>query len=112
MTRLLPVALAVFLPATDDETGFTFVRVTKNNAIVDVVNDPTPAAGLGYQINLWKNGVDTGKRLFSRSMDPASAGRISVGPIGLGPGDYIFQVSQVLGALAAYSFIVKFAGQP
>jgi len=111
-TRAAPGALAVFAFATDDETGLTFVRITGKNAVVDVVSDPAPAAGIGYQINLWKNGVDTGKRIFSRSIDPASAGRVSVGPIGLGPGDYYFNVAQVLGGLAAYSFVVKFAGSP
>jgi hypothetical protein len=73
---------------------------------------PAPAAGLLYQINILKNGVDTGKRVYSITIDPATAGRVAVGPLSLSPGDYYFNVAQTLGGLAAYSFIVKFATQP
>lgn len=112
ITRALPLALGAFLPATDDETGLTFVRVTGGNAILDVINSPDPAAGLTYVINIFKNGVDTGRRLYSEGLSAASAGRMSIGPINLGPGDYAFQVAQTAGALAATSFAIKFANQP
>lgn len=80
--------------------------------IVDMASAPQNAAGINYVINIWKNGVDTGKRAYSVTMDPASAGRVALGPLNLSPGDYYFQVAQTLGALTAYSFIVKFAAQP
>ena len=112
-TRVLPLALNAFLPALDDETGLTFIRVTKGGVmILDVVNDPDPAAGLTYTIAIFKAGVDTGRRFYTTSLTPLSAGRISVGPIDLSPGDYFFQVAQTAGALAATSFVVKFNTVP
>jgi hypothetical protein len=111
-TRAAPGALNVFAFATDDETALTFVRISKNNTMLDVVSAPQPAAGINYTIQLWKNGVDTGRRFYSVTIDPASAGRIAVGPISLSAGDYYFNVSQTLGALAAYSFIIKLATAP
>jgi len=107
-TRAAPGALNVFAFATDDITTLTFYRVQDNNTILDVLSDPAPGAGVAYQIDIWKNGIATGRSLFSRTLDPASAGRAAVGPIDIvGPADVGFQVSQVLGALAAYNFVVK-----
>lgn len=111
-TRVAPGALNVFALATDDETGLTFIRISKGNAILDVVSSPQNAAGINHVVNILKNGIDTGRRLYSTALDPASAGRMSVGPILLSPGDYSFNVSQTLGALTAYSIQVKFADQP
>ena len=111
-TRLLPVALGALLPATHDESGLTFIRVGTQNAILDIVSSPQPAAGVNYEIRIIKNNIDTGRRVYSTMSDPASAGRVTVGPIALSPGDYRFDVQQVLGALTAYSFIVKFMRQP
>lgn len=111
-TRVLPLALNAFVLATDDETALTFIRITSNNAILDVLSSPQPAAGVNYVIHVWKNGIDTGRRFYSEQLDPASAGRIAVGPIGLSPGDYFFNVAQTLGVLAAYSFVVKLANAP
>jgi len=111
-TRAAPGALNVDANATDDETGLTYFR-TSQNVILDIVSCPQPAAGVNYRIALLRSGgIDTGRRFFSVSLDPASAGRVSVGPIQLSGGDYFFSVRQTLGALAAYSFIVKFAKAP
>ena len=111
-TRVAPGALNVFALATDDETGLTFIRVSGGNAILDVVSSPQNAAGINHTVNILKNGIDTGRRLYSTSLDPASAGRMAIGPIALSPGDYSFNIAQTLGALTAYSFQVKFARQP
>jgi len=111
-TRAAPGALDTFALAVDEETGLTFIRITSPNVILDMVNDPNPAAGARYEIRIIKGGIDTGRRIYSLSIDPMSAGRIAVGPITLGPGDYSFSVAQRAGALAAYSFIVKFARAP
>lgn len=86
--------------------------MTNPNMILDMASAPQNAAGVNYTINIFKNGVDTGKRAYSVTMDPASAGRVAIGPLSMSPGDYFFQVAQTLGALTAYSFIAKFAAQP
>jgi hypothetical protein len=78
------------------------------NQILDVVNSPDPASGNRYIIQIWKNMKDTGKRLYSDAMSPASAGRIAIGPIDVSPGKLQFKVVQVAGTAAAYSFVVKF----
>jgi hypothetical protein len=106
-TRAAPAALSTYAFATDDVTGLTFYNLTTANQILDMVSDPAPAAGVAYEIALFKNGVDTGRHFFSRSLDPASAGRVAVGPVDLAPGQIGFNVQQTLGALAAYSFVVK-----
>jgi len=97
---------------TDAETGLTFIRVTGNNAILDVVDNLPIIAGDLYTVNIVKNGVDTGRRLYSQAMDPASAGRMSVGPIALSPGDYAFIINQTAGVAAVFAIAVKFANQP
>lgn len=107
-TRVLPLALDAFLFSTDDITTLTFYRANNNNQIQDVVSDPAPGAGVAYEVDIWKNSLPTGRNLFSRSLDPASAGRVAIGPIDvIGPADLSFQVAQRLGALAAYNFLVK-----
>ena len=111
-TRAAPGALNVFAFATDDVTGLTFIRVSSNNAILDIVNDPDPAGGLNYQIRILKNTIDTGRYFSTFSLSPLSAGRVAVGPIALSAGDYYFSVAQTLGGVAATSFLVKFARAP
>ena len=106
-TRAAPGALDVFAFATDDVTALTFYQLAQANQILDMVSDPAPAAGVAYEIALFKNGIDTGRHFFSRSLDPASAGRVAVGPVDVSPGQLQFNVAQRLGALAAYSFVVK-----
>ena len=107
-TRAAPGALNVFAYATDDETGLTFIRVTKATRIVGIVSSPQNAAGVNHQVNLQKGGIDTGRRFYSTALDPAQIGRVAFQPINLSPGDYFFSVSQTLGALGAYSFEVTF----
>lgn len=108
-TAAAPAALNVFAASTDDVTSQTFYTLGENNAILDLVTDPTPAAGLTYQISLFKNGIDTGRAFFSSSLNSTSAGRVSVGPIPISPGNIQFQTKQTAGALTAFSFIVKLA---
>ncbi len=108
-TRALPLALNAFLPATDDLTTATETLLTTPNAILDYVNGPDPAAGLLYTARLIKNGIDTGITAFSTNSSAASAGRSAIGPIDVQSGNVSWSVAQTLGALAAYSFIVKYA---
>lgn len=112
MEKLAAGALLVPVLMTDAETGLTFVRVSRPNAILDVCDNVPIIAGDFYTINIIKNGVDTGRRLYSQSMDPASAGRMSVGPLSLSPGDYAFLITQTLGVAAVFAIAVKFADQP
>lgn len=109
-TRLLPVALDVFLLATDDITALGFYTLARTTEIQDIVNDPDPAAGLRYEIRLLKNGIDTGRGWFTTGLSPASAGRVAIGPVAIGPSNIAFSVAQRLGALTATSFVVKFSG--
>lgn len=106
---MLPLALDAFLNATDDITAQAFARIPNPNAIQDIVSDPNPAAGVRYEIQLTKEGIQTGRGFFSGSLNPDSAGRMAVGPINLSPANYYYSVAQRLGALTAYSFLVKYA---
>jgi hypothetical protein len=105
-------ALNSEVKATDDETALTFIRISKPNAILDVVSSPTPTSGNIYKIKLVKGSIDTGRRFYSTALDPTSAGRMAVGPVGLGPGDYMFLVTQTAGTAANYSFEIKLADTP
>ena len=107
-TRILPVALNVDVLATDDETALAVQQMNGPNAILDMYSAPQNAAGVNYEIRLLKNGVQTGRTFYSVAMDPASAGRSAVGPIDLTAGQYAYTVRQTLGALTAYSFVVKY----
>lgn len=108
-TRAAPAALNTFAFATDDVTALTFTRIPAPNQILDMVNDPDPAAGLTYIIEVTKEGVPTGRRIPTTGISPASAGRIAVGPVGLSPANYGYSVAQSAGALTATSFVVKYA---
>lgn len=108
-TRALPGALNVDAPATNDDTTQQVQQLNENNDIVDMVSSPAPAAGVDYEIRLIKNNVPTGRTFFSNAMNPGSAGRVDIGPVGLSKGQILYQVRQVLGALAAYSFVVKYS---
>lgn len=106
-TRAAPGALDVFAFASDDVTALTFYNLAVNNQILDIVSDPAPGAGVAYEIALFKNGLDTGRHWFSRTLDPASAGRVAIGPVDIAAGQMQFNVAQRLGALAAYNFVTK-----
>jgi len=107
-TRATPTALNVDALASDDETSQQVQQLNQANAILDAFSAPQPAAGVNYEIRLLKNNIQTGRTFYSVAMDPASAGRSAVGPIDLTQGQYGYAVRQVLGALAAYSFVVKY----
>lgn len=111
LTRALPTALGVYALAVDQETGLTFIRVSNNNAIIDVLSSLQPPEGSQYEIRVLKNGIDTGRRLYSEQLDPSSAGRFRF-QANLTPGDYSFSVAQTAGTLATYSFCVVFANPP
>ncbi len=107
-TRILPVSLNTDVLATDDETGLGVQQLNRANVILDIFSAPQPAAGVNYEIRLLKNNIQTGRTFYSVASDPASAGRANVGPIALASGQIAYQVRQVLGALTAYSFVVKY----
>ena len=111
-TSVAPGALATPVIATDDETALTFVNISSPNTILDVFSAPQNAAGINHTVIITKGGIDTGLRLYSVGLDPASAGRAAVGPINLSPGHYGFTMVETLGALTAYSIAVKFAKMP
>lgn len=107
-SAVAPGALNVAVIATDDESTLAFFN-PGNNVILDVVSDPQPAAGINHTVQLWKNGKDTGRRFYSTGLNPASAGRVAVGPIPLAPGNYQLRVIQTLGAFTAYNVVFKMA---
>lgn len=109
-TRAAPAALDVFAFCTDDVSALTFYQLAGPNALLDLVNDPDPAAGLRYQVSLFRNSLDTGRSWFSNSLSAASAGRVAVGPVDIkGPSQIQLNVAQRAGALTAQSFVVKLA---
>jgi len=108
-TLAAPAALNVFNNLTDDETGVATFLILKGNAILDVVNDPDPAAGLRYEFVLNKNGQQTPVRAFSTTISPATAGRTAIGPVTMSQGNYIWSGAQRAGALTATSIVVKYA---
>ena len=108
-TRAAPGALNVDALATDDDTANTIQQINVDNEVIDIFSAPQPGAGINYEIRLIKNNVQTGRTYYSVSLDTGSAGRSNIGPIPLSPGQVSYQVRQVLGALAAYSFVVQYS---
>lgn len=108
-TRAAPGALNVDALATDDDTAQAVQQLNDTNEIVDLFSAPQPAAGVNYEMRLLKNNVQTGRTFFSVAVDPASAGRSDIGPLPLDKGQIAWAVRQVLGALTAYSFVVKYS---
>ena len=109
-TLAAPAALNVFNNATDDVTTVATFLILNNNQVQDIVNDPDPAAGLRYEFVLNKNGMQTPVSVFSTSISPTTAGRMSY-QASMSAGNYIWTGAQRQGALTATSFIVKY-GQP
>lgn len=105
-TRAAPAALDVFAFATDDITAETNYLLSQVTELQDLVSDPDPGA-LRYEIRLFKNGIDSGRAFFSQGLNPASAGRVAIGPVRMSPGKLSFSVAQRSGALTAYSFVTK-----
>jgi len=108
-TRAAPGALNVDALATDDDTAQAVQQLNDDNEIVDLFSAPQPAAGVNYEMRLLKNNVQTGRTFFSVAVDPGSAGRSDIGPLPLSKGQIAWAVRQVLGALTAYSFVVKYS---
>ena len=108
-------ALNVFELATDDVTGLSVQQLNKDNAIIDFVSAPDPAAGLTYQARLLINNLEAGPTFFSDNSSAASAGRTVPGPLPIAVGgasggkQVSYNVAQGAGAAAAYSFIVKYS---
>ncbi len=98
----------VFNNMTDDVTGQAPFTLFAPNTILDIVNDPDPATGT-YEMRLLKNGSETPIKLFSSSMSPTTAVRMSVGPISLGVGQYIWTRQPTSAVVVANSIIVKYA---
>jgi hypothetical protein len=107
-TGAAPAALNVFNNMTDDETAQSQFLILGKNVILDMVNDPDPAAGLRYEFVLLKNGNQTPVRAFSSSISPTTAGRTAIGPISMSAGQFIWSSVQRAGAVAATSIVVKY----
>lgn len=96
---------------TDDITALTFLQLNQGNVILDMFNDPDPAATQRYTIELFKNSISTGRNFFTTAMSTSSAGRAAIGPIRLAAGQMQLGVKQTAGTAAANcSVVVKFAG--
>jgi len=102
--------LGVVQNAVDNETALAFFS-TKPNAIIDFVNDPDPVAGDFYLIALWHGSTDTGKRWFSNSISPLSAGRIRPSPVKLSGGQYQIRITQTAGVAAIHNVLVQLANE-
>jgi len=106
----LPTALNTRVRFVDQSTGLTFTHFNAGTVVLDMINDPDPAAGLRYTIFLIKGSVDTGREFFSTGLSAASAGRMSIGPIKIdGPSDLALEGAQTAGALTITSVAVKFS---
>ncbi|GAI56431.1 unnamed protein product [marine sediment metagenome] len=102
--------IGVMQIALDDETALPFFT-TKPNAILDIVNDPDPAANDYYIVALWHGSRDTGKRWFSNSISPLSAGRIRASPVKLSGGQYQLRITQTAAVAAVHSIVIQFASE-
>lgn len=95
---------------TDDITGLTFVQLSIPNTILDMYNDPDPAASVAYTDELFKNSISTGRNFFTTAMSTGSAGRAAIGPLRLAVGQMQLGSTQTTGTAAATnSVVVKFA---
>jgi hypothetical protein len=111
------LALNVFGLATDDITALTITQLNRSNTILDSVSNPQPTTGEIYQDRVLINGLESGVTFFSNSSDPASAGRVVVGPVPIEVGGaaggkqvaYNCGQTTIGGGAAAYSFLVKYA---
>lgn len=105
----VPTALNVPQFMTDDITTLTFIQLNRNNALLDMYNDPDPTART-YTDELFKNSISTGRNFFTSAMSTASAGRAAIGPIRLAPGQLQMSAAQTAGVLAIdNSIVLKFA---
>ena len=109
-TSAVPAALGAVTNVTDDITTQATNFTALANSIMDIVNDPDPAAGLRYEIRLLIDDVDSGRAFFTTSLSPLTEGRTKItqiNPTGLkihGNARIQWQVIQRAGALTAISF--------
>jgi len=109
MTKPNAGTVAVQELMTDDVTTLTFIQLSIPNTILDIYNDPDPAASVRYTDELFKNSISTGRNFFTNSMSTASAGRAAIGPLRLNVGQMQMGSTQTAGtAVATNSIIVKF----
>ena len=95
---------------TDDITTLTFIQLSIPNTILDIYNDPDPAATVRYTDELFKNSISTGRNFFTTAMSTGSAGRAAIGPIRLSTGQLQMGSTQTAGtAVASNSIVIKFA---
>jgi hypothetical protein len=105
----VPTALNVPQFMTNDITTLTFIQLNRNNALLDMYNDPDPTART-YTDELFKNSISTGRNFFTSSMSTGSAGRAAIGPIRLAAGQLQMSSAQTAGVLAVdNSIVLKFA---
>jgi len=111
-TSAVPAALGAITNVTDDITSQATNFSAGSNAMMDIIDDPQPAAGLRYEIRLLIDDIDSGRAFFTDSLNPATEGRhkiTQINPTGIKThqGARVqFQVIQRLGALTAFSFVV------
>ena len=108
-------AVGTVKTATDLNSNLDQLILLRPNVIVDVVNEKDPSS-IEVEVQLWKNGKDTGLRFYSTTMSPTSAGRVAPGPIDLDPGQFQIKVKLLTNNLAAgtsetYGVVIKF-GKP
>lgn len=95
--------------ATDDITGLTEFTLPRGAVIQDIVGDvPALPAYPGVEVELYKDGMPTGRTFFSQSMNPTSAGRMAVGPIPISPGKVGFRMRPTLATSLRFNILVKF----
>jgi len=103
-------ALLTWAYCTELRGAPTFYRLATANVMVDIVNTPDPTIGTDvFDVEICKDYIPTGRRFSSDLMSAGSAGRGSLGPIRLKPGNINMYASQRIGTLAAWTFMTKFA---
>jgi len=110
-TQVAGLAVGAIANMVDAETTLPSIVLMQPNTLLDAVNDVL-TAGDTFTIAIIKNGMDTGRRLYSTSLNVASAGRVAIGPVDLSPGTYQFRLTVTAiagGVSAAYALLLKFA---
>ncbi len=99
-------ALNLDVTLTDLQTGLTFWTNSRSNFIQDITNLADPAAGVQFLVKTERNGKER-KRWYSTSLLTTFNGESRPGfPVALPPGQLLWVGQQILGALAAKSYLV------
>jgi len=85
---------------TEQNSGLAQMLLLQPNAIIDVVNEKDPSS-VEVEIQVWKNGKDTGLRFYTTTMSPSSAGRVAPGRIDLDPGQFQIKAKLIANNLGA-----------